>query len=163
MKKIKLYSGRFAKVDDCDFDKLSKFTWSIDASGYAKRFCGKRDKQKAIYMHKVVLIPRTGYVSDHINRDKLDNRRCNLRLATITQNNQNRGPIPNSSSKYKGVSWDKRRGIWSAKIRHSGKPHWLGYFKSEKEAAKAYDLQAKKYHGKFAYLNFKTGGQNEKE
>jgi hypothetical protein len=93
-------------------------------------------------------------VVDHINRDSLDNRRANLRLATRSQNNMNRSGRKGASSKYKGVSWYKSRKRWRAMIKVEGKRKSLGYFESEAEAAKVYDEAARKYQGEFAYQNF---------
>ena len=93
---------------------------------------------------------------DHRNTDSLDNRRANLRLATHSQNSCNsRRDKSNTYSRYRGVSFSKRKQKWFAAIRADGKKTWLGYFDSEEDAAKAYDTAAKKYHGEYATLNFK--------
>ena len=85
----------------------------------------------------------------------MDNRRVNLRAATRAQNVRNRKKYTKSgSSKYKGVSWKKDNGKWSARIGLNNKSIFLGNFEKELDAAKAYDKAAKKYHGEFACLNF---------
>jgi len=86
---------------------------------------------------------------DHINRDAQDNRADNLRAATCKQNNQNRGSRKNSTSKHKGVSWSKEKGKWDARCNKK----FLGRFNNEKEAAQAYNKEAKKQYGEFAYIN----------
>lgn len=97
---------------------------------------------------------RSGLV-DHINTDSLDNRKANLRLATHSQNSCNsRRDKSNTYSRFRGVSFSKRKGKWFAAIRVNGKKTWLGYFANEEDAAKAYDEAAQKYHGEFARVNF---------
>jgi len=104
-------------------------------------------KKIPYHLRKEVLI-------DHINHNGLDNRKANLRLATRAQNSRNRRPVGRGSSKYKGVTYRKSDGVFIADIRAGRKRIYLGCFKSETEAAKAYDAGAKKYHGEFASLNF---------
>lgn len=97
---------------------------------------------------------------DHANGDRLDNRYCNLRICTRTQNQQNRGQprlrkcVP--SSRYKGV---RRSGKWAAQIGENQKKRHLGLFETEQEAASAYDRAARQIFGPFARLNF-TGNNN---
>ncbi len=94
--------------------------------------------------------PPEGYEVDHINHDGLDNRRCNLRLATRANNCHNQRSFK-GSSKYKGV-W--RVGEkWAACIRVDGRSKRLGTFVSEKEAALAYNQAAREHYGEFAKLN----------
>jgi hypothetical protein len=96
-----------------------------------------------------------GILVDHRNNDGLDNRRDNLRLATFSQNNINcRRNKSKSSSRFVGVTFDKRKKQWRVRISVSRKRIFLGYFDSEIDAAKAYDQAAKKYYGEFARLNF---------
>jgi len=99
-----------------------------------------------------------GYVIDHINRNGLDNRRSNLRFATVAQNAQNSRMRKNRSG-YKGVWFAKDKGRFRAAIWHNNKRIYLGYFDSPISAAKAYDKAAKRYHKEFAVLNFATEPQ----
>ena len=104
-------------------------------------------------MHRAVLKAANDMVVDHINHNGLDNRKANLRLATVAQNAWN-AERPIGRSGYRGVSFDKRVGRWRVAICCCGKRKQLGYFSDKHEAAKAYDRAAKKYYGEFASLNF---------
>jgi len=90
---------------------------------------------------------------DHINHIKDDNRWCNLRECTHSQNLMNGKAYKNNTSGFKGVSWLKHAKKWQAQIMRNKKSTYLGVFKSKTEAAKIYNKAAKKYHGEFAHLN----------
>jgi len=105
-------------------------------------------------MHRQIARTPDHLVCDHVNHDGLNNRKKNLRNCTLTQNNANSRPSKNSSSKYKGVSWNKSRRKWAAFIKKNGAQLHLGYFYDETSAAHAYDRAARKYHAEFANLNF---------
>jgi hypothetical protein len=166
-RRIKLENiNKHAMVDIDDFYKLSKYRW----------WCRKPDRQHCVmslilhngivhrlYMHREVMKEKVGlehwnkndkYIIDHINRNSLDNTRANLRFATPSQSNMNRGRYKNAGSKYKGIHYKKREGKWWARITVNGKRKYLGSFKNEIDAAKAYDAAAKKYYSRFACLNF---------
>ncbi|MBW8041782.1 MAG: Fis family transcriptional regulator [Planctomycetes bacterium] len=104
-------------------------------------------------MHRMLINVPEGYVIDHINGLSLDNRKANLRPATIAQNAWN-SKKRNPRSGYKGVWFAKEKGLWRAAIVCNRKRIHLGYYKNKTDAAKAYDKAAKKYHGEFAVLNF---------
>jgi hypothetical protein len=102
-------------------------------------------------MHETIKPTPEGMQTDHIDRNGLNNLEENLRNATNHQNSMNRGNF--GAVKYRGVAYDCR-GYIKAHIQLSGKGIHLGYFKTEEEAAHAYDKAAKEYFGEFAYLNF---------
>jgi len=107
-------------------------------------------------MHRQILKVPEGLLVDHINQNGLVNRKANLRPATAAQNIINRAKYKNRNygSKYKGVVWNRRYKYWQAQIKANHKLMYLGTFKDEVQAAKAYDEAAKKYHNEFATLNF---------
>ena len=91
---------------------------------------------------------------DHIDRNKLNNHLSNLRWCTRKENNQNMSKRKNTSSVYKGVSFDKPLNKWKAGIRNNGQLIHLGYFSDESEAGLAYDRKASELFREFAVLNF---------
>ena len=153
-KEIQLTRGQKTIVDDEDYEYLMQWKWHCNDGGYAVRRTPKGPVQ-AVRMHRQLLNAPDGLEVDHINGNRLDNRRCNLRLVTRSQNQINRARPIDSKSKYKGVSYDWIRRIpaWKALIRVDGKVVRIGLFKTEREAALAYNEAAKKYHGEFARLN----------
>jgi hypothetical protein len=157
--RIPLTQGKYAIVDPEDFERLNKHKWHAvrqNNTFYAIRCTGPAKKTTYIRMHREIIHPPRHLVVDHINHNGLDNRKANLRSATRAQNNYNRLIIKRkgASSKYKGVAWKEDRKKWRARIHFNGKLIFLGYFKDEIQAAKAYDIAAKKYYGRFACLNF---------
>ena len=151
--RIPLSQGKFAVVGPRDYAYLMQWNWWYGHGHAARKHC-TNGKWRTILMHRVIL-ERMGFKdfarSDHINRNRLDNRRCNLRPATANQNSYNQGKHKNNTSGYRGVS--PERGKWRAGIQVRGKQLNLGRFGDLKEAAKAYDEAAIKYHGEFATLN----------
>jgi hypothetical protein len=159
MKSIPLTQGKFALVDDEDYEYLSQWKWFAvrwDKKDGQKIFYAARAKNTIgiLYMHKVILTVRDGFFVDHKNRNGLDNRRENLRECTVSQNAANKEVSKNNKTGYKGVSLIRKTGKYVAQIRHNGKKIRLGQYDTPEEAAMVYDKAAKECHGEFAWLNF---------
>lgn len=146
--KIPLSKGKYAIVDAADYVKLSKFPWYYGFRGYAMRSKVMRDgSRKTVSMHREILGALESQEVDHINGDRLDNRRSNLRVISRSANLHNRGAY--GPSKEKGVSFDVRKNCWRAEIGKNGKRIWLGYHKTKESARDAYRKASKKlYTGK---------------
>ena len=152
MKKIKLTKGKYALVDNKDFNFLNQWKWHLSDSGGVVRVIGsvKNKNRKNVWMHRLILSPHNNMQVDHINHNRLDNRRKNLRVCTQSENNQNKGAKIDNTSGYKGVSKHKGWNKWVAEIMAKGVRIRVGGFNTPKEAFKVYCKLAKKYHGKFA-------------
>lgn len=171
MKKIPLTQGKVAFVDDEDYEYLMQWKWyALNPKKdlwYAVRMINST--RQLIRMHRVIKkIEDSGVFVDHKDQNGLNNQRINLRVCTRSQNAANRKPKENSSSKYLGVSWHNsprklqlKSGeikiydswFWHAAIKINQKVINLGNYREEKDAAKAYNKAATKYHGEFANLN----------
>lgn len=150
--KIPLTQGKFAIVDAEDFDFLMQWKWHFNSS-YAKR-CVKAigGGYRKEWMHRVINKTPDGFETDHINGNRLDNRKCNLRTATVNQNQHNQRKHIDNRSGYKGVAWHKRRDKWIARIILNKKSRHLGYFSTAEAAHKAYRIAAKELYGDFARM-----------
>jgi len=154
MKEIPLTQSKIAIVDDDMFEELSKHKWYFEGR-YAARISSLHlGKQKLIRMHRTICSTPDGMETDHINGDKLDNRRENLRICTRAENSRNKRKRAHNTSGYKGVYWYKQDKKWEAQIEIEGKNIHLGYFEDLLNAARAYDAAAIKLHGSFARTNF---------
>lgn len=106
-------------------------------------------------MHREIIDVPEGWFVDHINHNGLDNRKANVRPATPADNARNaRYPKRNTTSKYRGVWYNKQTKKWRVQILVNRKKKHIGYFNNETDAAKAYDRAARRLHGEFAILNF---------
>ncbi len=152
-KEIYLSNGGVVLVDDDDYDQLSQRKWRRSNNGYAYREVSIKGKRVSIYLHKEIMPTDRGWQVDHIDRDRMNCRKSNLRYCTPSQNGYN-APKRNSptSSIYKGVSWNGKK--WEVLIQANGQRIYVGRFDDEIEAARARDVASIKYHGEFAVLNF---------
>ncbi len=156
-------TGKYALVDEEDFERVNQYKWRIDEKGRACRNAWVDGKQQNIKMHRFIMNTPKNMLTDHIDYNLLNNRKSNLRICTAAQSSAHRRAIPNTSSKYKGVSWCAEREKWEAHIKQSYKGKWLGRYDTEIEAAKAYDHTAKKLFGEYAELNFPNDCQPKPE
>lgn len=152
MQIIFLTKGKCVQVDDRDFEYLNQFQWCAEPQGntfYAKR----THKNRSVLMHRVILglTFGDGIHADHKDRDGLNNQRTNLRKSTRSENQCNKAGY--GASKYLGVSFEKDRKKWCAKLTKDGVCYRLGRFISEHKAALAYNEAAIIHHGEFANLN----------
>ena len=141
-------AGKFIIVDDQDYDYLSQQKWHW-SHGYAIQniyIPGGNRARKKLYIHHLILV--TNGMIDHINGDKLDNRRSNLRECTFSQNVGNTGLRKNNKSGFKGVHWSKKDKKWRAVFRRDG----LGLFDDLNEAATAYQQAHHKFYGEFSRI-----------
>jgi len=150
VKRIPVAGGLYAYVDAADYDLISRHNWRLVSGGYAGRY----ERGKLILMHRQIMNPAEGMVVDHIQGNRMDNTRANLRVCTLAQNNRNRTKHKGAPSRFIGVYYNKQRGKWQALIRVDGKYKCVGSFDDEIEAARAYDHRAVELYGEFARLNF---------
>lgn len=153
MQKIELANGSVALVDDENYEYLSTFKWSQSGGGYARTVIAR----KPYYMHKMVMMCGSDDMVDHIDGNKLNNQKFNLRKCTQLENSRNRKLDKRNKSGYKGVSWYTRNGMWRANISINSKVITLGLFSDPKEAAMAYDIAAITHFGEFAKTNKSMG------
>lgn len=155
-KLIPLTKGKFAKVSNEDFDHLSKINWYMDNECYAGGRVSPRSMHVYIFCVLMGNPAPTRFVTvvDHENRDTLDNRRTNLRIATHSQNTINSKLVAGKTSKFRRVSWHKESSRWEAYVTINRQQIRIGSFKDELEAAWMHDQWAIELHGDFAQLNF---------
>lgn len=135
-------------LDAENVDLVSSYQWAVGIHGYVTSGAGKRQ----ILLHRLVAGAGNGCIVDHVNRNKLDNRRSNLRICTCQQNMFNREQQANNQSGYKGVCQTKD-GLWQAQIQYCGRAVYLGRYGDTLSAAMAYDMAAKRLFGEYAFLN----------
>lgn len=163
MKTINISKNEQVLVDDENYEYLNQWRWTFHPTGYAIRTIRSNGKYAHIRMHRLIAKTPKGMETDHINGNKLDNRKENLRICTKSENAINRSAQSNNKVHIKGVihfpycfQGEKRyfrRKQWLAKLKKDGKTIFQKYFLTKEEAALAYNESAKKYFGEFAKLN----------
>lgn len=153
MKEIQLTRGYIALVDEDVFEDLNKYKWCALVTGKSNYVCAQGYiNKKRVYMHRYIMgLTDPKIYCDHIDMNTLNNTKANLRICTPAQNRYNTVSRINAESKYKGVT--KHGNKWKAQIAAEGKVVYLGLFKTELDAAKAYNEQAEILHGNYARLN----------
>lgn len=156
MVEIPLSKGRVAIISNCDYERVSKHKWHAHLSRragvdkyYARGYVGGKN----LYMHRFILGLVGEEVADHIDGDGLNNQRENLRICSGYENAQNRKQTRKRRSKHTGVTPVGKRS-WRARITFNGDQIALGQFKTQEEAARAYDEAARKFHGAKAHQNY---------
>jgi hypothetical protein len=129
------------RFDPEDADRVGMVKWHRHPGGYAN---GWLNGEKVL-MHRFILGVKSGQIVDHVNGDKLDNRRCNLRVCTVSQNQMNR-----HGDRTKGIHWNKMERKWKAYINRDGVRKNLGTFTNQKDAVAAYNSVVNEIHGAFA-------------
>lgn len=153
-KEIYLSNGYYSTVDDCDFEMLKSARWHVVSKRNGSKYAASSNSE---LMHRVILglKPGDNIQVDHIDHNGLNNTRANLRRASNSQNNCNKGKYISNKVGFKGVTIRKGYSRYRAQITVNGNQIYLGYFNTAEEAARMYDDAARKYHGEFANLNFK--------
>lgn len=136
-----------------DYDKIKNYTWSRRNEGYAGCTRKENGKPKIYNAYRIIMDVKDSKLEvDHINGDKWDNRKCNLRIVTHADNTKNRKLDKRNKSGYTGVK-ETKTGTWNAQIYCDGKCINLGTYKTKEEAVKARKAGEEKYFGKFAHEN----------
>jgi hypothetical protein len=146
---IPLGDGFYAYVDAADYEWLRRWDWHL-GNGYATR----REKGKVVYMHREIMKPPKDMVVDHIDGNKANNCRFNLRVCTSRENQRNKRKHLHASSRFKGVGYRKRCPKWYALWQLRADKRWLGTFETESEAARAWDYAMVAWFGASSGLNF---------
>lgn len=150
----------YTLIDEQDAS-LAYTAWHLKPEGYAAGRLRPTHlhqgpmSRKIRLLHREILQAPYGMEVDHINRNRLDNRRCNLRFATSGEQARNVSLNTRNTTGYKGVSFLPGARRWSASVKFDGATYPLGLFKSPEAAAFAYDFAARALHGQFAAINFK--------
>jgi|ERR1041385_775171 hypothetical protein len=145
-------------IDDEDYERCSRHKWVLIGHRGSRIFATIR--KKSVGIGRFLLGYKGNLTIDHIDRNFLNCRKENLRIATLSQNNANKLKQPGRSSIYKGVTWNKKNKVWIAHIVVKGKFIYLGTFRIESEAGLAYNKAAIKYFKEFAVLNNIEKGEN---
>jgi type V secretory pathway adhesin AidA len=157
MVEISMPHGKVTVVDEADFERLSQWNWHVDGKGYALRTGRKSDGplcRKGIFMHRQIMgVTDPSVEVDHHDHNTLNNQRSNLRLCSSLGNHANASLQVNTTSGYKGVSFDKRKKRWQSRLKVKGEQIFLGYFSTKEQAAVTYNRAAIKHFGAFACLN----------
>lgn len=165
MKRIKLTQGKVAIIDNEDYHLIAGYKWAAmkcrGGGNYYARTWSHDKPRKVLLMHRLIFGAQAGQQCDHKDRNGLNNRRQNLRIATPSQNGANR-KVPNKTG-WQGVYRSNRnlKRRFTARVKVNGKMKHLGYFATAKDAARARDKAAFEAFGEFARLNFKPKCQNQ--
>lgn len=152
---IALTQGKYAIVDASDFEHLNQWKWCYVSSGYAMRretvrLSDGTSRNRYVLMHRQLMSPTDTEQIDHINRNRLDNRKSNLRIANQSENMANASLRKDNTSGFRGVYWFKPYKKWKVSISMGGKEHHIGYFCNKEDAINARKEAALRIHKEFA-------------
>ena len=156
MREIPLTQGKVALVDDDDYERVNQWKWLCSRwheKFYAARQSWNNGKPIWIRMHRFILSVKSPDQVDHIDNDGLNNQKANLRICSQSENLWNRRAPRSNKSGFKGVHWHHKEQRYRSVIHVGRRCIYLGKYKDAKEAARAYNTAALKYHGAFAKLN----------
>ena len=148
-------------IDIEDIDLCKQYTWSISSNGYLRAY--DSDSGENIFLHRLVMNATKDDVIDHINHITTDNRKCNLRVVTYSQNSMNQKKKITNTSGVTGVCWFKRDQNWRVQIVVNEKPIHIGYFDDFEDAVKARKEAEIKYFGEYRYDIHNFTEQNDLE
>ena len=154
MKIIYTNKGEEIFVDDEDYEELNSFTWYVLNNGYAMR-TPRKGHHKRMLMHRLIMDCPNGMFVDHINHDKLDNQKQNLRICTRIENCQNKNVPANNTSGVVGVTWHEYTRNWEVGIKINKEHIYLGVFEDFDEAVKIRKEAEEKYYGEFRNVDMK--------
>jgi len=151
MKTITLNQGPLVLVDDENYELLRRYSWNLHPKGYAARTDAQAQRQ--VLMHRQIMdFPTTGCV-DHLDANKLNNQRNNLRVVSVGLNTQRGGLRRNNTTGFVGVGWDSRLSMYRTTIKVAGRHIELGRFRALRKAVAAYNEAAIEHFGETAYIN----------
>jgi hypothetical protein len=145
-------SGTKVQIDESDYTLFAQYKWGVYSGSRRIPYVSTTTKPRR-YLHKLIMNAGPELIVDHKNGDTLDNRRANLRICTICQNNQNAITRKDNRTGVKGVCWDSRDRRWRVFIQANGKRKSLGSFMSLSEAREVYEKNTIELHGAFSVLN----------
>jgi|WetSurMetagenome_2_1015567.scaffolds.fasta_scaffold55921_5 hypothetical protein len=149
----KKYWNQEVIIDSEDWDKIKNYHWCIRRNKNLIYVLTRTKINKFILQRLILNLTNMNFVIDHINHNGLDNRKCNLRICTQSENSKNQKLKKNNTSGFKGVYWDNLRQKWHCQIMINRKCIYLGLFVNKIDAALTYNNKAKELFGEFACLN----------
>jgi hypothetical protein len=147
---VPLTKGQYALVDFEDYELVREEKWYVCSKSSNTFYAERQEEGKTLSMGRLILDAEPGEIVDHINGNGLDNRKCNLRIVTKSQNGANMRLHKINSSGFKGVHWDKKNKKWKVELMVDCKRIWVGRFNDLSQAIKAYNDTAKTYFGEYS-------------
>lgn len=152
---VDLTRGYVAVIDACDAPLVAGRNWYAQISKRSV-YAARKEGAKTVLMHRVILGSECAEEVDHEDGDGLNNRRSNLRAATVGQNQYNQRLKSTNTSGVKGVTWRPKNKKWQVAIRADGKTRYVGYFRNLEDAAAAYAAASANLHGSFGRADQKV-------